>query len=324
MTPTTSLTINPSLWILWNGMGDEEAAGVVAGATELQERQEKRWVRGPTYHKVSNNFEVIGRRNPLRAAKFEGGVSDPEDAGGTPRKRHDDGAPRKKARGGEDPFLFLVDRKRARTTEHAKANPLGIVAQRDGLGNAGAPKATYGIEAETIDEFTSDDEAASVNARAWAARLASAAPEAASADAGGSEPHRASAASAGGSREAGSRGAPTAEQAKALKATYGLGTANKFNSAIDEATKVDPRSLAARQASAAPGIANINAGSLATHRTGAALAARGRDTSTGHTSKAPAKGGNDFEVKTVEGGDSSDKTTPPGSQARRPGPSETA
>ena len=65
-----------------------------------------------------------------------------------------------------------------------------------------------------------------------------------SANAGGSKPHQASAASDGGSREAGLRGASTAEQAEALKATYGLKTADEFDLANKEATKVDARGLA--------------------------------------------------------------------------------
>ena len=186
MTPTTSFAINPYIWILWNGTGDEEAAGVVSGATELQKRQEKGGVRGPTYPKVSSNFKAIRRRNPPRAAKFEGGVSKPEVPGGTPQKRRNNGIPCKKARGGEDPFLFRADRERARAVEHVKANPPGIVTQCDGLGNAGAPKATYGVEAETVDKFTSDDKVARVGARAWAARQALAVPEAESANTQGS------------------------------------------------------------------------------------------------------------------------------------------
>ena len=88
--------------------------------------------------------------------------------------------------------------------------------------------------------------------------------------------------------------------------TYGLRTANEFDSAVNKATKVDARGLAARKALAAPGVASINAGSLATRRAGAALVAHGRDASTGQTSTAPTKGGNNFEVKTVGEDDSSD------------------
>jgi hypothetical protein len=254
-------------------------------------------------------------------------VSEPEVAGGTPQKWCNDGAPCKKARGGEDPFLFRVDRERAHTAEHAKANPPSIVAQRDGLGNAGAPKATYGVEAKTINKFTSNGKAASLFARARAARRASAVPEAASVNFGGSKPHQALAALAGGSREAGSRGAPTAEQVEALKATYGLGTAAEFKLAVDEAAKVDARGLATRQALAAPGVASINAGSSATRRARAALAAHGRDASTGQTSKAPAKGaakgGNNFKVKTV-GGDHLSDNEGANDTTRSPGPAAQA
>ena len=86
-------------------------------------------------------FKAIGCRNPPRAAKFKGGVSKPEAEGGTPRKRRNNGVSCKKAHGGEDLFLFRVDRERACAAEHAKAKPPGIIAHCDGLGNAGAPKA---------------------------------------------------------------------------------------------------------------------------------------------------------------------------------------
>ena len=108
-------------------------------------------------------------------------MNKPEIVGGVPHKRHKDVTLCKKARGGELPFLFHIDRKRVYAAEYAKAKPPVI-----GIRNAEAPKATYGVEAETVDKFTSDDKVARVGARAWAARQALAVPEAESANTQGS------------------------------------------------------------------------------------------------------------------------------------------
>ena len=94
---------------------------MVAGATMARKKQEKGGRRGPTYPKVLSYFEAIGHCNPPQAAKFEGGVSNPEVAGGAPQKRRDNEAPCKKACSRKGPFLFWVDCKRARAAEHTKA-----------------------------------------------------------------------------------------------------------------------------------------------------------------------------------------------------------
>ena len=100
-------------------------------------RKPQAWWLGPgsspTYPKVLSNFKAIGRCNPPQAAKFEGGVSKPEVAEGMPRKRHNNGVPRKKARGGEDPFLFRVDREpttRALTETRPRQALRGACTQR--------------------------------------------------------------------------------------------------------------------------------------------------------------------------------------------------
>jgi hypothetical protein len=62
------------------------AAGAVAVATSAGKKQGRKAPGGLKTPRVSNNF---GRRNPLHAAKFDGGVLKPEHAGGTlsPREK---------------------------------------------------------------------------------------------------------------------------------------------------------------------------------------------------------------------------------------------
>jgi hypothetical protein len=82
---------------------DGGAAGAVAVATLAGKNLGRKVPGGLKTPKVSNNF---GRRNPPRAAKFDGRVRKPELAGGTP-------SPRKKAREEKDSSLNRLDRKKA-------------------------------------------------------------------------------------------------------------------------------------------------------------------------------------------------------------------
>jgi hypothetical protein len=72
---------------------DGGAAGVVAMAMAAGKKQQK---KAPGSHKISNNFEPIGRQNLPCIAKAGGGVSKPEAVGSTPRKRPQEGTPWKK------------------------------------------------------------------------------------------------------------------------------------------------------------------------------------------------------------------------------------
>ncbi len=106
MAPTTPSSINPLLQILrMDPLADGGAAGAVAVATSTGKKQGKKAPGGLETPKVLNNF---GRRNPPRAAKFDGGVHEPELAGGTP-------SPRKKAREEKDSSLDRLNRKKAFT-----------------------------------------------------------------------------------------------------------------------------------------------------------------------------------------------------------------
>jgi hypothetical protein len=58
MAPTTPFNINPSLWLLWNSMGDEGGAGAVAVAMSAKKRQGKKALKTL---KISNNFGLAGR-----------------------------------------------------------------------------------------------------------------------------------------------------------------------------------------------------------------------------------------------------------------------
>jgi hypothetical protein len=93
MAPVTPFKINPFHWLLQNSMGDEGGAGAVAMATSAKKRQGK---KAPKTLKIWNNFGSAGVETP-RAAKLDGRVSGPQIAGGTPRKRSEDGTPCKKA-----------------------------------------------------------------------------------------------------------------------------------------------------------------------------------------------------------------------------------
>jgi hypothetical protein len=106
MAPTTPLVINPSLRILRMDSGDGGAAGAVALATSARKNQGRKTPGGLKTLKVLNNFGPVGRRNPPRAAKFDGRVRELEFAGGTP-------SPHKKVRGKEASFLYRPDHKKA-------------------------------------------------------------------------------------------------------------------------------------------------------------------------------------------------------------------
>ncbi len=126
MAPTTSFNINPSRWLLQNSTEDEGGPGKVAVATSAKKRQGKKALKTL---KIWNNFGSARVETP-RAAKLDGGVSGPQIAGGTPRKRSEDGTPCKKAQGGEESFLFCLDQERAHAAASAKANPPFIAANK--------------------------------------------------------------------------------------------------------------------------------------------------------------------------------------------------
>jgi hypothetical protein len=126
MAPTTPPSINLSLRILRMDLADGGAAGAVAVATSAGKKQGRKAPGGLETPKVSNNF---GRRNPPRAAKFDGGVREPELAGGTP-------SPRKKARDKEDSSLDRLDQKKA----------FAAVKGRHSVNNASDAKAEVLVE----------------------------------------------------------------------------------------------------------------------------------------------------------------------------------
>ena len=92
----------------------------MAVATSAKKRQGKKALKTL---KISNNFESSGHRIPPRADKLDGGLSRPEITGRMPRRRSKDGTPCKKARGGEESFLFRLEPERAYAAASAKANP---------------------------------------------------------------------------------------------------------------------------------------------------------------------------------------------------------
>jgi hypothetical protein len=140
MAPTTPPIINPSLRILRMDSGDGGAAGAVAEATE-RKKQGKKAPGGLETLKVSNNFGPARRRNPPRAAKFDGGVCELVFAGGTP-------SPHKKAQGKEAAFLCRPNREKV----------------------FAAAKGGCNVEPEAVAEDDSDnDEGASVG-RPWTGR----------------------------------------------------------------------------------------------------------------------------------------------------------
>jgi hypothetical protein len=128
MAPTTPPVINPLIQILWMDLGDGGAAGAVAVATSARKKQGKKAPRGLETLKVSNNFGPAVHHNPPRAAKVDGGVREPEFAGGTP-------SPHKKARGEEASFLFRPNCEKA----------------------TAAAKGGHNVEAKTIAKDDSDD-----------------------------------------------------------------------------------------------------------------------------------------------------------------------
>jgi hypothetical protein len=141
MAPTTPLIINPLLRILRMDSGDGGAGGAVAVATLARKNQGKKALGGLETLKVLDNFGPAGRRNPPRAAKFNGGVREPEFAGGTP-------SPHKKAQGKEASFLYRPDRKKA----------------------FAAAKGGRDVEAKAIAEDDSDDDEGASVGRPWMGR----------------------------------------------------------------------------------------------------------------------------------------------------------
>jgi hypothetical protein len=99
-------------------------------------------------------------------------LSRPEITGRMPRRRSKDGTPCKKARGGEESFLFRLEPERAYAAASAKANPPSIVANKydDPEGWGGTPKAPtkggHGVKVKTVNNNDSDNnEITSVGAR---------------------------------------------------------------------------------------------------------------------------------------------------------------
>jgi hypothetical protein len=109
MAPTTPPIINLLFRILLMDLGDGGAKGAVAVATSARKNQGKKAPGGLKTLKVLKNFGPAGRQNPPRAAKFDGGVHEPEFAGGTP-------SPHKKVRGKEASFLYRPNREKAFAT----------------------------------------------------------------------------------------------------------------------------------------------------------------------------------------------------------------
>jgi hypothetical protein len=141
MAPTTPPIINPLLRILWMDSGDGGAAGTVAVAMLEKKKQGKKAPGGLKTLKVSNNFGPAGRRNPPRAAKFDGGMHEPEFAGGTPSSH-------KKAQGKEAAFLCHPNRKKVFATT----------------------KGGHNVEAEAVAEDDSDDDKGASVGRPWTGR----------------------------------------------------------------------------------------------------------------------------------------------------------
>jgi hypothetical protein len=112
------------------------AAGAVAVATSAGKKQGRKAPSGLETPRVSNNF---GRRSPPCAAKFNGGVREPELAGGIP-------SPRKKARDEGNMSLDRLDWK--------KAFPAG-------KGRHGINKASDAEAKVLIEEDSDDDDASS-------------------------------------------------------------------------------------------------------------------------------------------------------------------
>jgi hypothetical protein len=191
MAPTTPpFKFNPPLCLFQDSMRDEGAAGAVAVATSAKKKQGKKAPGGLQTLKISNNFGSTGRRNPLQAAKLDGGGSEL----GMPRKRPAEGTSCQKARGGEVKFPFRLDCKRAYAAQSMKAKPPAIAAKynnpddradqqaTNGHGKAGAPKAPakdgHSVEIACLAEANLDDnESASAGTRklAWLQALAAAA-----------------------------------------------------------------------------------------------------------------------------------------------------
>jgi hypothetical protein len=198
MAPTTSPIINPLLQILQMDLGDGCAADAVAVATSARKKQGKKAPGSLKTLKVSNNFGPAGHRNPPRAAKFDGGVREPEFAGGTL-------SPHKKAQGKEASFLSCPDCKKAfaaakggrdvkakAVTKDKLDDDKGVSVGRPGMGRSSHKKAQgketsflycpnhekafaaargrRDIEAEAVAEDNSDDDKGASVGRPWMGR----------------------------------------------------------------------------------------------------------------------------------------------------------
>ncbi len=108
-----------------NSTRDEGAAGAVAVATPAKEKHGKNAPGGLETLKISNNFGLTGRRNPLRAARLDGGGSEL----GTPRKKPVEGTPRKMVQGREVKFPFRLDPERAYGAQSMQSNPPTITTK---------------------------------------------------------------------------------------------------------------------------------------------------------------------------------------------------
>jgi hypothetical protein len=71
MAPTTPFNINPSLWLLWNSMGDEGAAGAVAVATAAKKKQEKKAMRGLKTGKKREAWRCLLSASTVRWQKLQ-------------------------------------------------------------------------------------------------------------------------------------------------------------------------------------------------------------------------------------------------------------
>jgi hypothetical protein len=106
-----------------------------------EKKQGKKAPGGLETLKVSNNFGPAGRQNPPRAAKFDGGLREPEFAGGTPSLH-------KKARGKKASFLYRPNHEKVFAT--AKGG-------RD-------------VEAKAVAKDNSDDDEGASIGRPWTGR----------------------------------------------------------------------------------------------------------------------------------------------------------
>ena len=190
-------------------------------------------------------------------------MNKPEIVGGMPHKRHKDVTLCKKARGGELPFLFHIDRKRVYAAEYAKAKPPVI-----GIRNAEAPKATYGIKVETVDEFNlKSNKAMSVDTRVLASHQASVVSDFASINARSLTTRPASAALAACGRDAGIR--QTSRALTEGRDSFNIKTVADDNSSDNKVTSATTKGPVTHQGPAAQDIQDhreVGNGSMGTHQ----------------------------------------------------------